>query len=365
VVVILAHEGLDAPQDRSVLVAEAVRDLALQPQGEDVPRALLLVMQFRADAQQLVVRAVELLALGGGQHAGLDEVLHGAEAALHPAEPDQVLVIAQAAAAALDVRFLQEDGVARLGVAVGLVGHAPLEEFLLVAVHAAAGEDFLELGEEGLIAAEEARLQQRGFRAQIGVGLRDQLGQRARGVAHLEADVPQDIEHVLDDVVDLRGELRVVVRMQEEDVDVAVGIELAAPEAAHGQQRDARRVVQVRLAMGLPGAGPDVAQHDGDHVRPALAQIASAAAALVLQLDPVLLELEEAAVDVEEVGRAQVRLVDQVALQVAQDLLEISRHSVEKRKRARESIQWVSGRRGMRLRPRHRHPYYRRFPPND
>ena len=251
-----------------MLVAEAIGDLALQAQGEDVAGALLLVVELGADAQELVVGAVELLALANREHAGVDEILAVFKSALHPPEPEQVLVIAQAAAAVLDVRLLQENGVARLLVPFALVAHAPFEEFLFMAVHAAVDEDFLELGEERFVAAEKARLEQRGLGPEIAVGLGDQLGHRARRVPDLKADVPKHVEHVLDEVGDLRGGLGIVGVVEEENVDVAVGIELAAPETADGQQRDARGILEMRLAVRFPRAGPDVAQHDGDDVGP-------------------------------------------------------------------------------------------------
>ena len=56
-----------------------------------------------------------------------------------------------------------------------------------------------------------------------------------------------------------------------------------------------------------------------------LAQVAPAFAVLVLELEPVFLELEEAAVDVEQVGRPQVGLVDQFPLGVAQNFFQIDR----------------------------------------
>ena len=74
--------------------------------------------------------------------------LRVAEAALHAAEPEQVLVIAQAAAAALHVGLLEEDGVLEaLACRSAWSATAPLEEFLFVPVQAAAGDEgFFEFG---------------------------------------------------------------------------------------------------------------------------------------------------------------------------------------------------------------------------
>jgi hypothetical protein len=50
----------------------------------------------------------------------------------------------------------------------------------------------------------------------------------------------------------------------------------------------------------------------------------------VFELEAVFLELEEAAIDVEEIGRAQVGVVDQLAFGVAQDFFQMDwRHRLK------------------------------------
>ncbi len=323
VLVVVAHERLHLAQDGAVLVAEGVGDLGLQPQGEHVAGALLQVVKLGAHAQQEIVGAVELLALGGGEQRRVDEGLGVGQPALDAADPEQVLVIAQAAAAALDVGLLEKGGVARFFMALVLVADAPGQVVFFLAVQAAPLEGLLVFGEERLVAGQPARFQQRGLGAQVVVGLGHDLLQRARGVADLEADVPKHVEDMLDDVVDLLGFLRRGGLVKEENVDVAVGIELAAAEAAHGHERDGRRLVHVRAQVRFPRAVPQVPQHDGDDVGALAAEVAPALAVHVLELEPMLLELEEAPVDVEQVGRPQVGLMDQLPLGMAQDLLEI------------------------------------------
>ena len=266
VLVVVAHERLHPAQDRAVLVAETVRDLPLQPQRQDVAGTLLQVMQLGADAQQEIVGAVELLALGRRQQLRIDESLRVGQPPLHFSDPDQVLVIAQAAAAVLHIRFLEKRRVARLFVPVALVAHAPGQVFLFMAVQAAPLEGLLKFREERLVAAEKARLQQRGLRPQVAVGLRHQFLHRARRVPDLKADVPEHIENMLDDVVHLRRVLRAVAGIEKKNVDVAVGIEFAAAESAHGQQRDARRRIHMGAQMRLPCAVPKMAQHDRNDV---------------------------------------------------------------------------------------------------
>jgi hypothetical protein len=77
--------------------------------------------------------------------------------------------------------------------------------------------------------------------------------------------------------------------------------------------------------MRFPRAVPEMAQHHGNDVGAFLAKIAATLAVDVLQLEPVLLQLQKAPVNVEQVGRAQMGLVDQFTLGVAQHLFKINR----------------------------------------
>ena len=158
--VVVAHEGLHATQDGAVLVAKAVRNLALQPQRQDIAGSLLQVMKFRANAEQEIVGAVELLALGRRHQLRIHECLGGAQAPFHFADPQQVLIIAQAAAAVFDIRLLEKRGVARFFVPFALVGHAPGQVFFFVPVQASPLEGLCKFREEGFIPAEKAGLQQ-------------------------------------------------------------------------------------------------------------------------------------------------------------------------------------------------------------
>ena len=323
--VVVAHEGFHTAQNGAVLVAKAVGDLALEAQRQDVAGALLQVVKLGADAEEEIVGAVELFALGGREQLRIDEGLGVGETAFDFADPNQILIIAQATAPVLDVGLLEERGVADFVVTVALVGDAPAEIFLLVAVNAFAIEGFFKLSEERLVAGEKAGLEQRSLGAQIAIGLGDEIGHGARGVAELEADIPKHVEDVLDEVVDLRSRFRRVVRVKKKNVDVAVGIEFAPAESTHGEQRDARRLFHMREQMRFPRAVPEMPEHDGDDVGALFAEVTTALAVLVLELEAMLLELEEAAVDVEQVSRLQVGLVDQLPLGMAQNFFEIDR----------------------------------------
>ena len=60
----VAHEFLDAPARRAVMVAEAARNGGLQIFPQRVQRAVGVIMQFRPRAQQEIIGGFKLLAFG-------------------------------------------------------------------------------------------------------------------------------------------------------------------------------------------------------------------------------------------------------------------------------------------------------------
>jgi hypothetical protein len=133
----------------------------------------------------------------------------------------------------------------------------------------------------------------------------------------LEADVPKNVEDMLDDVVDLLGVFGLVIGIKEKDIDVAVGIEFAAAKPTDREQGYTRGLLRLEALVGFQGAGPEMAQHDGEDVGALLANFATVVATLMFKLKPMLFQLEKAAIDIELVGRAQVGVMDQLLFRVA------------------------------------------------
>ena len=69
-------------------------------------------MQFRPHAQQKIIRGLKLLALGFGHEFIFLQIAQRTRAVFEKRHPQQILKIAQAAAAVLDVRLLHRGGVA-------------------------------------------------------------------------------------------------------------------------------------------------------------------------------------------------------------------------------------------------------------
>ena len=129
--VVVAHECLAAAQDRFLWVVEIGCYNTLEAQGEDVGAAAAFVVEFISDALEEVVTFVELSAGAFGNDFGIDELLEFGEAEFDAGHPEDVLVVAQSAAAFFDVWFLEEDGVGVFPVAVSEVFASEVEECFL------------------------------------------------------------------------------------------------------------------------------------------------------------------------------------------------------------------------------------------
>ena len=147
----------------------------------------------------------------------------------------------QTAAAALDVRFLDVNGVAELLVARRLVLHAQLHVLADVAANAMLPKGGAKTFGEFQIARERPRLEHGGFRKHVLVSQLDCFADRTSRVADLEADVPEKIEDLLDDLRGVGGNASTLFLMEEHDVDVAEWIQLAPSVAAERDNRERRR----------------------------------------------------------------------------------------------------------------------------
>ncbi len=108
-------------------------------------------------------------------------------------------------------------------------------------------QPLLQLAVEHLVAPEEARLQKSGADRHVGGSLADALLDGARGVADLEADIPERVEQILHHLLRIgRG----LVGVEKQQVDVGERRQLAASVAA---DRDHRQM----LAGGGVGGGID------------------------------------------------------------------------------------------------------------
>ena len=103
----IAHERLEPTGRGAVLVAKLPSDLGLERLWEVVRQSRGLVVKLVAGAQQEVVADLELPAVFRADHLLGLELREGVGAVLEVRHPQQILVIAKAAAAVLDVGLLQ------------------------------------------------------------------------------------------------------------------------------------------------------------------------------------------------------------------------------------------------------------------
>ncbi|MCY1286403.1 hypothetical protein D9M70_353720 [compost metagenome] len=254
--VVLLHEALDAELAIAILEAEEAGDLALVVEQQAV---------FGAAGEH--VQGVAYLPeefLAGGQHAALafhqEALLHQAmqvEAAeLAAGDPEDGLDVAQAARRALHVGFQVVFGVVVLGV-TGLLFLALGEEEVLARPHLLRAGDFQHALAQVLGAGDGAAFHQVGDHRQVGAGLLGAFGDRAHALADFQADVPEQGEKALDGLAE---DFVVGTVQQDQQVDVGVGVQLAAAVAAHRQQGD---VGVLAPAESFPGRPQDLVDEPG------------------------------------------------------------------------------------------------------
>jgi hypothetical protein len=301
--VVVPHEGFDAIEDAFLFVAELGGDDALEAEGELVFAAALGVVHGVAGAEDEVVGFGDFFPTGGGDEAFFDEVLGFESAELGVAHPDEVLVVAEAAAAVFDVGFLNEGGVAEFAVAGGEVLLAEAEEGGFLAFHAF----FIEAGAKLVVgegvAAEVAQLHEGGFCFHAFVGEAHAVADGADAVADFEADVIEEHEELADQFGDFRGDVGGVAGEEEGEVDVAAGGHDAAAVAAVGAEGELEGGA-LFFGEGKEGVLPEGADEMVDHVRAHAAEFATGEAGVMAHADAGFLEAEVLLAEAEEVGAA-------------------------------------------------------------
>ena len=115
------HEGFQAAGGRTVGKTELEGHSGLKRAAEGFFRPASQVVQLRPNAQQIVVGRGEFPVFLRIDDLVFQQFFHGLAAFLEERHPQQVLVVAQAAAAVLDIRFLHVGGVAEFFAAGVLV----------------------------------------------------------------------------------------------------------------------------------------------------------------------------------------------------------------------------------------------------
>ena len=233
VLVILAHEGFHPLEHVLLGISQPGGDLALQKKRQGVDRALVDEMHLGAHTEEKIIGLLEQAPVALGQDFFLHQLGRGVGPAMKGSDPDQVLIVPQAAGSMLDVRLLHRGDASVLAVEFLLVGQTPGDVVRGFSPQALLLEFLAELGVKVAIPAEVSRLEHGGLGLQVLVGLADRLGHRADGMADLEPDVPEYLDHLLDGL----GLLAVRPRagVEKHDVHVAERIHFTPAVAAEGE----------------------------------------------------------------------------------------------------------------------------------
>src|SRR5690606_28254256 len=192
VAVVIPHEGLAAPQNILSGEVELGGHHALEAQGENVAgSALLAIVQLVADAEEKVKGFLDFGVGNAGESSLLEQVAQVARLSQHPEDPNEVVVVSQAAAAFLDVGLLQVGCVAVALVARPDVAASFRQVALLMAPNAMGEEGLLEAGEKLGVARDETGVEEGGLGLVIFVGKGTGFLDGAHRIAHLQPQVEE------------------------------------------------------------------------------------------------------------------------------------------------------------------------------
>ena len=252
----MLHEALDAGQPRMVGVAQAPGQLRLDVEGQAFLRTAGQIVQRAAHRPQEILGLAEGVEFLAGQQPFVDQRPGILDPVQIARDPYQRLQVAQAPLALLQVGFDHIARIAHLFVAGVPFGQLAGDELTARAGHHLLPEGLAALVIQRPVAPQIAGLQQGGADGQVLLGQAHAVGRRAGGVAHLQPQVPQHIQHVFGHAF---GPRRALVGDQEQQVHVGERRQLAPAVAAGGHQGQPfrRRRVGQRVDVG----GDEVEQH--------------------------------------------------------------------------------------------------------
>ena len=232
---IILHEDFDTAPGGGVLVAHALRHLDLHVKGE-------LVIGPPDDQMQMTAhRPEEIFGLGkggkflGGEHAQGHEFAHITDAVQVFGDPEQRLQVSQAALALFDVGldhialallFVPRVAFRQLGLGKGALG--ALEEIV--------PEALIEFLGQHPLARQKAVFEEGGADRVILCAQAQTVADGAAGMAHLEPQIPEHVEHGFNHALGPGGDL---VGREKQQVYIGMRGHFATAITAHGKDGDA------------------------------------------------------------------------------------------------------------------------------
>ncbi len=196
-------------------------------------------VQGEAHLPEEILAVEQLAILGPVEKTVAGHLEQGGGAEVAASHPGQGLDVAQSPRIALEIRFELVGGAEKLLMALGLLFALGLEELLARPEVLGAG-GLLELLEARLAAGDVARLDEVGGDRDVAAPLLDALAHVAHRLAHLQLEIPQQGDELAD--AQPQHLVQLVPFVEDQQVDVGVGVQLAAAIAPHRDQGEIRLV---------------------------------------------------------------------------------------------------------------------------
>ena len=245
---VVLHEPLDRALARTLGEIHPLGDPALEIEGQPVLGATREHMHVAAHREQEVFRAAEAAVFGLREQPDIDQFGSGPHAVDELADPVERVQVAQSALAVLHIGF---DDIA--AVAHALVPRIAFGQFLADEIAFVAANDLGRIAPrafivELLIAPYVTPFEQGCADRQIGLRQPHGFVERAGRMAHLEAEIPQQIQHRLDYLLAPGG---LLAADEEGDVDIRMRRHLGAAVSAHRHDREALRLRPVGAGVEM------------------------------------------------------------------------------------------------------------------
>src|SRR3990170_2292369 len=228
--IIAAHKDFHAAQCDFALETEGSADFFLVGESQLVVVFAAGKMQLVAHAKKKILRLLELGDVTGTHNAAQGQRVKVLGIDLDPGDPAGRVDVPQTSFTLLHLGFEQIHR-----PAVALVAQTA---FLLLVLNKSSHPSLDQLFFQYLfkvtvkrkIPAQKTRIQDRRLDLQVGTEETDRLSDGSDGAADLQSRVPECVKDWFRD------------RIEKQQIDVRLGVELAAPEAALGDHRAARRL---------------------------------------------------------------------------------------------------------------------------
>ena len=243
---VMFHEPFDGQIAAARPISHARRNFRLSVEGQTVLRAVADDVEVGADPPEEVFRLREAIVLVLIEHAAPDELAEAVDAEEILRDPEQHVEVAQAALAVLHVGLQEIAGTACAHVALVALAELGGDELGLGAGHQLGEKTPAEPVVESLVAPHVARFEHGGPDRHVFACAPQTIGDRAGCMADGEPQIPHHVEQMLDDLLAAAGQL---VWMQEKDIDIGMGRQLAPAVAANRHQRKSVGGGRIRLGV--------------------------------------------------------------------------------------------------------------------